>query len=379
MKKAIDWIKTANPNARIYTITPFKAYDNSRAVELDPEVRHNGHQDSYWNPHTNIRNDDGHTFYEYVQAQKEVAQIHGVPCFDLWANQQFSGAQASKYYLSDYTHPNGKGYQAVADALVNFIAYGTGSGSIDFSALASPHINYAIERGKHLALYALFVAAGAEYNSSEDNVTKTAPWGETVTHKAGHYYLNGLGDITETQMAAIYNMGKYWLAERVLGFGCEGARTNLPPKSSTLYQYKTFDFTQAFNNTQIEVVALVDASTLGTTRGEVKVSGLNFFTQSAQKLKRIIGVLDVSGMSVNNSRVNSAGLEYINIKNLKVDMQFNNASLLSKESVLYMIENATPTSAITISLHPNAYVRLADDTDIVTALEAQPLVSLVSA
>ena len=379
LKKAFDWIKTANPNARIYTITPFKSYDNSRAVELDPKVRHNNHQDRYWNPHTNIRNDDGHTFYEYVQAQKEVAQIHGVPCFDLWANQQFSGAQASKYYLSDYTHPNGKGYQAVADALVNFIAYGTGSGSVDFTALASPHIKHAIEQGKQQALRALFVAAGAEYNSSEDNVTKTAPWGETVTHKAGHYYLNGLGDITETQMAAIYNMGKYWLAERVLGFGCEGARTNLPPKSSILYQYKTFDFTQAFNNTQIEVVALVDASTLGTTRGEVKVSGLNFFTQSAQKLKRIIGVLDVGGVSVNNSRVNGTGLEFIYIKNLKVSISLNNAQSLKKESVQYMIENATPTSAITITLHPDAYARLADDTDVVAALEAQPLVSLVSA
>ena len=121
LKKAIDWIKVANKNARIYTITPFKAYDNGK----------NNHGDRYWNPRTSKRNNDGHTFYEYIQAQKEVAQIHGVPCFDLWANQQFSGAQASEYYLSDYTHPNGKGYQAVADALVNFIAYGNGSGSVD--------------------------------------------------------------------------------------------------------------------------------------------------------------------------------------------------------------------------------------------------------
>ena len=51
----------------------------------------------------------------------------------------------------------------------------------------------------------LYIAAGAEYNNSGADKTKTAPWGETVIHKAGHYYLNGLGDITEAQMMAIYN------------------------------------------------------------------------------------------------------------------------------------------------------------------------------
>ena len=211
-------------------------------MELDPDhVKHNNHKDRYWNPHTNIKNADGHTFYEYVQAQKEVALIAGVPCFDLWANQQFSGAQAQKYYLSDYTHPNGKGCQAVADALVNFIAYGTGSGSVDFTALASPHIKHAIEQGKQLALRALFVAAGAEYNGSGADKTKTAPWGESVTHKAGHYYLNGLGDITEEQMVKIYNMGKYWQSENAQGFGSESVRTNLPPTDYLLYFYKTFN------------------------------------------------------------------------------------------------------------------------------------------
>ena len=50
----------------------------------------------------------------------------------------------------------------------------------------------------------LYIAAGAEYNDSGVDKTKTAPWGETVTHKAGHYYLNGLGDITEEQMEVIF-------------------------------------------------------------------------------------------------------------------------------------------------------------------------------
>lgn len=125
LKKAIDWIRSNNKSAKIYTVTPFKAYK--------PD-------DRYWNPRSNIKK-KGHTFYEFIQAQKEVAQIHGVPCFDLWANQQFSGASAWEHYYTDLLHPNGKGYQAVADALVEFLAYGLGSGVLDAYAVL-PNATY---------------------------------------------------------------------------------------------------------------------------------------------------------------------------------------------------------------------------------------------
>ena len=54
----------------------------------------------------------------------------------------------------------------------------------------------------------LYIAAGAEYNDSGADKSKTTLWGETVTHKAEHYYLNGLGDIIEAEMIAIYNAGR---------------------------------------------------------------------------------------------------------------------------------------------------------------------------
>jgi hypothetical protein len=53
--------------------------------------------------------------------------------------------------------------------------------------------------------------------------------------------------------------------------------------------------------------------------------------------------------------------------------------VISKESIRQNILDATPTSAITITLHADAYARLVDDADIVAALEAKPLVTLVSA
>ena len=64
---------------------------------------------------------------------------------------------------------------------------------------------------------------------------------------------------------------------------------------------------------------------------------------------------------------------------MSYSVTFAECSSLKKESVVYMIANATPTNVITITLHQNAYARLADDADVTAALEAQPLISLVSA
>jgi hypothetical protein len=67
------------------------------------------------------------------------------------------------------------------------------------------------------------------------------------------------------------------------------------------------------------------------------------------------------------------------IYELKGNMSFSGCPIINKDSILCIIQNSAPTSAITVTLHPDAYTRLADDAEIVAALEAQPLVSLVSA
>lgn len=239
-------------------------------------------------------------------------------------------------------------------------------------------IDAAIEEGEKRALRKLFIAAGALYNDTSADITRTAPWGETVIHKVGHYYLNGLGDITEEEMLAIYDAGKYWSSENGAGFGSRAARTNLSPLSYAEYYYKTYNLAQAFNNRAVEVVMLNDVKYMPPSSfADVTVKAINFFGQGAVKLKRVIGVFNFASIS-NNPIINAPNIEYISIKKLKKSLSTTSA-LLSKESVLYVIQNAAPTSAITITLHANAYARLAEDADIIAALEAQPLVTLVSA
>lgn len=80
-----------------------------------------------------------------------------------------------------------------------------------------------------------------------------------------------------------------------------------------------------------------------------------------------------SSMFLSNYR-----LERVKLKNLNKSLSLQ-LTLLSKESLLYIIENEIATSAITITLSSYAYSRLAEDADIVAALANHPLISLASA
>ena len=91
-------------------------------------------------------------------------------------------------------------------------------------------------------------------------------------------------------------------------------------------------------------------------------------------------VLKTSGSTnISNIFYKSNALVHCNIKNLRDSIELGDSPLFSKESLLYMIENAVPEEAITITLSAYSYSKFKDDPDIVAALSAQPLVSLASA
>jgi surface protein len=65
-----------------------------------------------------------------------------------------------------------------------------------------------------------------------------------------------------------------------------------------------------------------------------------------------------------------------NLKGVALAYQLDYSALLSKESLLYLINNEAATSAITIKLASYAYDRWATDTDIVAALANHPNISI---
>lgn len=229
----------------------------------------------------------------------------------------------------------------------------------------------ALDTATSRALRALFVAAGTEYNNSGTDKTKTAPWGETVIHKAGHYYLNGLGDITERQMMDIYNAPHD--GRTPFAYARNNARTFIirgGTQQAAITNLVAW-FGQAYN---MEALAPVDF--LGAVSGSC-----DRMFSGCLNLRHLYlnGFSFLYASNFSNAFTGCSSLITCCIKKVAKNIAFADSSKISKESIIYIVENSAPTSAITITLHPDAYARLADDADIVAALAAQPLITLVSA
>ena len=111
-----------------------------------------------------------------------------------------------------------------------------------------------------------YVAAGAEWNGTGADIVKTTPWADladddadkTVVHKAGYWYLNGLGDITNEQMRVIYNRTNSFASSNILNevlFDDLSVRTNIN-QYRRKGNYTIVELTAAFLGSRIEVVLL---------------------------------------------------------------------------------------------------------------------------
>ena len=248
----------------------------------------------------------------------------------------------------------------------------------------------AVARGRELAKRDLYITAGALYNDTDEVIERTAFWGEKVQHLPKHYYLNGLGDITEEQMSKIYAV-KDTLSLIQQGANC-----------SRLYQY---DFSDNYNDVRtffpldisysgrrIEQKFFIEAfytfykhkaEVLQWTRSSrysyygAHVSGNCSNMFSYMPNLRCIDILQ-SGIDA-YAFYGCPKLEYFKIKKLGKNLHLTSSPLINKESLIYTIINSSPTTAITITLHADAYARLIVDEDVIAALESIPLVSLVSA
>lgn len=215
----------------------------------------------------------------------------------------------------------------------------------------------------------LYIAAGAEYNDTGADKTKTAPWGETVTHKAGHYYLNGLGDITEEQMMAIYNAPHD--AFYSFGFVNSNTRTSLMHGKGSVLSFSgslmAWCYTSAF-----EVFGIGELYTAS--------ADLTKAFKGCRKLKYItFSLLYCQGSKLTEIFDGCVELKNVNLERLSNSISFKDSTKIEQSCILYVIQHAQPAAAITITLHTDVYARLAYDAEIVAALEAQPLISLVSA
>lgn len=230
---------------------------------------------------------------------------------------------------------------------------------IDKSTLANIEANFKVG-----TLRDLYISAGAKYNET-----------------TGFYELNGLTDITEEQMRVIYEKTwGWWLHLPSLnGFGSALPRTNIPCPDYKIIAYASnisihSIFAVSGNADNLEVVNLRALYT-PTDFDEIKIVDFNWAFQGDKKIREVQGIINVkearSGLSIGGN------IETINIKGLKVSIRFYGSQRLSKESVLYMINNSEATTAITIGLQQAVYDVMKDDADIIAALAEKTNITLI--
>ena len=223
-----------------------------------------------------------------------------------------------------------------------------------------------------------YVAAGAIYNDTGADIVKTAPWADladddadkTVVHKAGYWYLNGLGDITNTQMRNIYLYVNSFVSYSILeAFYASKIRTNFN-LSNTRGDFGIVSCTAAFTRSMIEVLYCGFYINIGHTQ---------FFLANTP-IKYVIGMIRFNkGFDNNNAFKNCKNLCCISLARLSKSISLSDSPLLSTKSVLYAVNNEEATSPITITLHADVYNRCMANADILAALEQHTNVSLASA
>lgn len=230
-----------------------------------------------------------------------------------------------------------------------------------------------------------YVAAGAEYNDTGADIVKDTPWadlidddytgeyGKTVIHKAGYWYLNGLGDMTNDEMRKIYTRGNVtftnnntlsvWKNDQNIDI-----RTNLNYNGGSQEVLNGYRCAQGNN---ILKVMLLCNNTLANKSIVCRVPDIF----------ALIYCVHILGVFANNESISFGLAHYLETLRLCpfYNVRLNDSSNLSVKSVLYMINNEAATSPITITLHKTVYDRCMANDTIKAALETHTNVSLASA
>lgn len=217
----------------------------------------------------------------------------------------------------------------------------------------------------------LYIAAGAAYNEN-----------------TGLYSLNGVEGLTEREMMVSYNLKDIVyklniprIAQSVADLRAIFPIRNMRQTAQILGKSK-FNASFSFYGTTLEVFRVNSQVDIDSNSLEEALPCEGHFSgvfNNCTKLSKVYP-LDFSGVtSLWNSFESCSSLEEIRIMKLCNNLNIQDSPSVSKTSMLYIVNNATPTTTITITLHHDAYTRLADDTEILSALTKQPLITLVSA
>lgn len=196
-------------------------------------------------------------------------------------------------------------------------------------------------KGCRTPLTPLFENAGAKFND-----------------ETGYYEMNGLIDLTENDLFIAWSYPRYTTDRNVeCSFSCFSADTKRHIRTN--FPFVTFFRSSAvlnlYGQTDLEVF-----TTASIVKGNEQFFVVTEFTLYAcNNIKKFLGIINVLYYTKNIRPYGDkdlALLEEMYLRYAKVDVSiFKNSPYIIYDCIKYLIDNASNTQAITITVHPTTY------------------------
>lgn len=180
--------------------------------------------------------------------------------------------------------------------------------------------------------------------------------GGTVIASGITYGLNGVNNLTYKEAVEIKLLNGNWQRcqlSLVSTFSQIPHRTLFPIKCP---RAATIDYL-AYQSANLEVIAF-------DTITQVVAGNCYYPFMGCKKLREIIGTISLAfDVRLYGIFTECESLEIVQIAHIHTDISFADSPLLSLESIAYLIKFRQNTNAITITVHPEVYSKLTDETN----------------
>lgn len=191
-------------------------------------------------------------------------------------------------------------------------------------------------------LHDLFVAAGAVWDTSSKSWTVGSVTGisnsvMTKIYSLSHNVLNN-----SNWDSALYSVD---------------IPVNLPPRKSPnqyIGNLINVSANATFTNSNMQKIHICPAVY------RVVFGKCNRAFANCKQLKEVVGIMVFEQKAFDDTFANCPNLQNIQIKYARYNVDLKGCPLLTLESFQYLVENATNTSAITVTVHADVYAKLTD-------------------
>lgn len=235
-------------------------------------------------------------------------------------------------------------------------------------------------------LHEYYLADGFLYNNTSEAIQRQVPWHDLydtteegyVSHLPGHWYYNGIGDLTNKQVENIYiTTHNLWRTNNSYGL-YEGinVRTIISPDHLGYNRFKDFRYTYYRIGALLETVYCPPefGFSLTGTMYIYTCDNATLMMSRHPNLKALVIPFNVQNM-IDPSRWNGflnenfPNNKILIITNARCNLPIWNMPKLSKKCLLHLINNAHSNSNFIVTLHAEAYNRFYNDPDVMAAID----------